>query len=89
MFTCKQVSRCLENKNYEDLSLLQKILLRLHIALCAVCGKYNTQVVQMHKLTRCFCDREDAHMQICLSEDEKAAIKQALVESKDSVQDPS
>lgn len=83
MFTCKQVSRTLENKNYEDLSPFQKAMVRIHIALCVVCGKYNTQVMDMQKLSRCFCNRDHVNDDLCLSSEKKDQMKQALSEVRD------
>ena len=78
MFTCKQVSKTLECTNYEDLSALQKALLRFHISLCIVCGKYNTQVVGMQKLSRCFCQQEKLNEDLHLTDEEKLKLKQTL-----------
>jgi hypothetical protein len=58
IFTCKQVSRTLENSNYEDLSKTQKSMLQFHVGMCIVCGKYNRQVVKMHQLYRRYREHE-------------------------------
>lgn len=81
LLTCKQVSRALEHKNYEDLSRWDKIQLRFHIAICVICGKYNTQVMQFQKLTRRFRnladdDRIPASLSLC--EEKRTEIKKAM-----------
>ncbi len=82
MFTCKQVSRALENENYEDMTPLRKAFLRFHIAICIVCGKYNTQVMEMHKLSRCFCEQEVVGGDVALSDEKREQIKQALADAE-------
>ena len=59
MFTCKQVSKSLAENDYENLSLIKKCLLKLHVALCIVCGKFNRQVMESHDMCRHYKERED------------------------------
>ena len=37
---------------YYNLSPLKKCMLKLHIALCVVCGKFNRQVMDSHDMCR-------------------------------------
>lgn len=82
MLTCKQVSKTLEHNNYEDLSVFRRFLVRFHIAICMICGKYNTQVIEMHKMTRCFRDHADAGEtapDIHLSDEKREELKALAV----------
>ncbi len=45
MLTCKQVSRALAEHDYRRLPFWSRLSLRMHVALCVVCGRYNRQVM--------------------------------------------
>ncbi|HMO04727.1 MAG TPA: hypothetical protein PKC67_06495 [Kiritimatiellia bacterium] len=81
MLTCKQVSNALARKDYAAMSPLERLGLRIHIALCAVCGRYNRQVMIMQDAARAFRRRENAQIEssgACLSCCDKDAIKNAI-----------
>jgi len=59
MFTCKQVSKTLSEEDYEKLPFWRKFGLKLHVALCIFCGKYNRQVMVMQDTCRCYKEHED------------------------------
>ena len=82
MLTCKQVSRVLQNENYEDLSPLRKFLLKLHIKLCVVCGKYNSQIIESQQMCRCYKQHEERNSlpQVFLDPKQKEALSKALAE---------
>lgn len=54
MFTCKSVSKSLHSKDYYNLPLVKRIALKLHVALCIICGRYNKQVMQMQDICHDF-----------------------------------
>lgn len=58
MFTCKQVSKTLSENDYEKLPLLKKCFLKLHVALCVVCGKFNRQVMESQDMCRHYKQKE-------------------------------
>ena len=58
MFTCKQVSKSLSEKDYQDLSPIKKLMLKLHVALCFVCGKFNRQVMDSQDMCRHYRNKE-------------------------------
>ena len=58
MFTCKQVSKSLSEKDYQDLPLTKKCMLKLHVALCIVCGKFNRQVMETQDMCRHYKKKE-------------------------------
>lgn len=81
MWTCKQVSNALAEKDYAKMTLRERIGLRIHIALCVVCGRYNRQVMIMQDAARAFRRRENDQLEKtgpCLSGCDKDAIKHAL-----------
>ncbi len=85
MFTCKQVSNALARKDYARMSPWERLMLRVHVALCIVCGKYNRQVMIMQDTARKFREHEDELLerpgQCCLSACDKEAIKKSLHKS--------
>lgn len=59
MLTCKQVSRALNEGDYQSLPASSRWALRLHVAVCAVCGRYNRQVMVFHDAARHWRHLED------------------------------
>ena len=81
MLTCKQVSKSLENGDYAKLPLLARWGLRLHVATCIFCGKYNRQRILMHDLFRKLRSREDTGEALSeehISEDARNRIKSRM-----------
>ena len=58
MFTCKQVSNALSKEDYEQMPLLRRFILRLHVQLCVFCGIYNRQVMDSQDMCRCYKEHE-------------------------------
>ena len=89
MFTCKQVSKSLNKKNFQDLPLWKRVLIKFHVKLCIFCGKYNTQVIDTHVMCRELIKKEDILNEteccgIALEEKRKADIKAKIKESMES-----
>ena len=82
MFTCKQVSKALLKDDYNNLSPLKKCMLKLHVALCFVCGKFNRQVMDSHDMCRGYKKNEHVLGLSCckLDESKKENLKQLLTE---------
>lgn len=59
MWTCKQVSRALQQSDYMKLSPLSRLALRLHVACCVVCGRSNRQVMAFYDGIRAFLRIEE------------------------------
>ena len=59
MFTCKQVSKSLEEGDYDRLPARSRLGLKVHVLLCMFCGKYNKQRMVMHDIFRQLRKRED------------------------------
>ena len=91
MFTCKQVSNLLNQKNFQDLPLWKRLLLKLHVKCCVFCGKYNTQVIETHDMCRGLIKNEEDSLEsnccnVCLEEDNKEAMKEKIRQSTESAQ---
>jgi len=86
MFTCKQVSKTLAENDYEKLPPLKKFLLKVHIALCAVCGKFNRQVMESQDMCRHYKEKESS-LECCrptMDEDKKKQLKILLAGTKET-----
>ena len=91
MLTCKQVSNSLNQKNFQDLPLWKRFLIKLHVKCCIFCGKYNTQVIETHDMCRELIKNEKELLEsdccnIRLEEDNKEALKEKIRQSSESAQ---
>jgi len=84
MFTCKQVSNALAKQDYAAMPLHRRLGVKIHVALCLVCGRYNRQVMLMQDLARRFRAREEQPAGPALSAGEKDSLKRALREAAKS-----
>ena len=80
MITCKQVSKALAENRIHELPWYKRLGLKLHIKLCFVCGKANTQIVQLQNGIKKMLDREDEdlYVDIKLSDEVKENLKQKM-----------
>lgn len=80
MLTCKQVSKTLARVDYQKLSPVKKVLLKLHVKLCAVCGKYNRQVMDTQDMCRHYREKEEAEVKPIpqLSPERRAELQRLL-----------
>ena len=80
MFTCKQVSKSLAENDYQNLPPVKKFMLRLHVALCIVCGKFNRQVMDSHDMCRHYrkMEPELEASRPKLDEDKKKQLKEMI-----------
>jgi len=60
MLTCKQVSKALAQQDYQEMSFLKRLGLRIHVAICAVCKGYNGNVMLFQDMARAFRRYEDS-----------------------------
>ncbi|MGC6455063.1 MAG: hypothetical protein ACON46_00870 [Coraliomargaritaceae bacterium] len=90
MFTCKQVSRVLQNEDYANLSPTRRFFLNLHIKLCAICGKFNKQIIEDQDLCCNYKKQEESLLesQPRLNPEQKDALKQLLAEQEDDSSTP-
>jgi hypothetical protein len=52
MWRCKQVSHALFQHHHWDLPVHKRMGLKLHIALCVFCGRFQRQVMAMQDMAR-------------------------------------
>lgn len=83
MIRCKHVSDALRDHNWEDLSTGKRLALRFHVMLCAVCGRFNRQIMAMQSGTRRFTEEEEhLHSGCCLPDDSAQRMKAVLAKAK-------
>ena len=80
MITCKQVSKALAENRIHELPWHKRLGLKLHIKLCFVCGKANTQIVQLQNGIKKMLDRDDddLYVNVRLSDEAKENLKQKM-----------
>ena len=90
MFTCKQVSRVLQNEDYSNLSPLRRLFLNVHIKLCVVCGKFNKQVIDDQDMCCNYKKHEEAALesQPRLDAAQKDALNQLIAEQDGDLESP-
>lgn len=89
MFTCKQVSKSLSEEDYQNLSPVKKFMLKLHVALCFFCGKFNRQVMDSQDMCRHYKKREPEleSTRPKLDEDRKKRLKELIVQGAKPVEE--
>lgn len=80
MFTCKQVSNALSKEDYENLPLVKRFFLKLHVKLCLICGKFNRQVMESQDMCRCYREHEEeiAQNRPTLEQNKKEELRKLL-----------
>ena len=84
MWMCRQVAKALAEEDYEKLTPKRKFGLKLHVMLCAMCGKYHRQVMDMQDGVRGFLEHEadeDVASGLHLSNEAKDRMNAALRET--------
>jgi len=80
MLTCKQVSRALADDDYMKLPRFKRILLRIHVSMCKICGGCNKMVIWFYDGFRLYREREEALLErgSGLTPEQKNRMKEAL-----------
>ena len=78
MLTCKQVSKALAEQDYQEMPFFKRMLLRLHVGICVVCKKYNSNVMLFQDMARCFRRYEDDSASISASDDAKSRWRSSI-----------
>lgn len=84
MWRCKHVADALAEHHYWQLPWLKRAGLKVHVALCVVCGRYHRQVMVMQEMADKFHQQETQGglpAKTELSADAKERIKAALKKS--------
>lgn len=58
MWRCKHVADALAEHHYWQLPWLKRVGLKLHVAVCVVCGRYHRQVMLMQDIADKFARQE-------------------------------
>ena len=82
MLTCKQVSRALSREDYDQIHPVKRFLLKLHIMICPICGKFNRQLIETQKMYGEFKEHEEslAEDRPHMDEDRKSELKALLAQ---------
>lgn len=90
MLTCKQVSRTLQKQDFADLSPFRQFLLKVHIKLCIVCGKFNKQVIQDQDMCCNYKKNEEESLakQPGMDDVRKEAMKQFIADQQKDTGSP-
>ena len=80
MLTCKQISKALSYKDYEELSPRRKFMLKLHVKLCVFCGKFNRQIMESQDMCRHYKEQQHTveSRRATLDESKKNELKALL-----------
>lgn len=79
MFNCREVSRKVSASLDGQLSMSQRMLLWMHLAMCRYCMRFKHQLLMVHELVRQNPGVPDrAGDTPCLSAEAKARIKRRL-----------
>ncbi len=81
MWRCKHVADALAKHHYWELPWARRVGLKLHVALCAVCGRFHRQVMIMQDAAHIYHQREDADdpaLRIPMPDESKRRLKEKL-----------
>lgn len=84
MWRCKHVADALAEHHYWQLPWLKRVGLKIHVAICVVCGRYHRQVMVMQEIADQFHRHEEAGdlpAKTQLHPDAKNRIKEAIKKS--------
>jgi predicted anti-sigma-YlaC factor YlaD len=77
MRTCKDISKLVSESFDRELSLRERMALRIHLAMCSLCRTYQHQILQLRAILK-GAAKPDAPVEQPLPEDARERIKQAL-----------
>ncbi len=86
MWRCKHVANALAKHHYWELPWARRIGLRLHVALCFVCGRFHRQVMLMQDAANIFHKHEeedDPALRIPMPDESKRRLKEKLRASEE------
>lgn len=79
MFNCKEVSRRISESMDHDISLYQRMLIRMHVLMCRYCARFRRQVLFLRALCRSRrLDESALDTSVNLPPDARERIRQAL-----------
>lgn len=75
---CSDVSQLMSKGMDSDLTARQKLTLRVHLALCGLCRRYNKQIHLLHSASEHYADPKKNDESGGLSDEAKERLKRAL-----------
>jgi len=78
IFNCKEVSRLVSESLDRELSLPQKIGIRMHLFMCNFCSLYKKQIIVMRDAMRLLAQVDEFPEPAVLSSEAKRRIKRLL-----------
>jgi len=80
MFNCKKVTQLLSESLDRNLSLYQRMGMRIHLIMCKFCSRYKEQLLFLRKTARLYSESsEDSNLSIQLSPEVGKRIKESMV----------
>ena len=83
MLTCKHTSRLISEGQERQLSLKEKISLRMHVWMCHNCRRFKQQIITMRKIMQREWTQESPPTNKQLPGEAQARIRQALKENSE------
>lgn len=75
---CRDIAQLISSGLDRKLPLRQRVAVRIHLALCKFCRRYNTQLLLLQEATVRYANPERNTAEETLSQDAKERIKRAL-----------
>ncbi len=83
MLTCKHTSRLVSEGQERQLSLKERISLRLHVWMCSNCRRFEQQIVTMRNIMQCEWTQDAPPTNKQLPSEAQERIRQALKENSE------
>ncbi|RMF92176.1 MAG: zf-HC2 domain-containing protein [Nitrospinota bacterium] len=80
--SCKEVTRLVSESLEHELSLMQRIVVRVHIFMCQSCTRFRKQILFLREVLHLQPDLDTTNASPGLSPEARERIKQALRRSK-------
>ncbi|CAH1387878.1 zf-HC2 domain-containing protein [Candidatus Nitrotoga sp. M5] len=61
MINCRNVTRLLSEAQERPLSITERVLLKLHVAMCSGCQNFKDQMGTLRLMTRAYAKRKSDH----------------------------
>ncbi len=60
MINCKQATQLLSEKLDRNLSIREKISLKMHITVCSACRKFGHQMADLRYISKCYVKKSES-----------------------------
>jgi len=76
--SCQQVSQLVSDSHERQLTLSERLRLRLHLLMCSLCKAYERDI-RLLKSVCALLQKEQVRADVCMSAEEHERIRQALL----------